>query len=139
MSTIFVDTQYWVARFHPRDQWHERAQAVEADVAEWTLVTSEPVLVEFLNFFSAFRSSIRREAARVAAEIHESRDTEVVASSSRLFREGLHWVEQRLDKNYSMVDCMSMAIMQQRNITNVLTNDDHFAQEGFTLWMGGDR
>ena len=29
-----------------------------------------------------------------------------------------------------------MMIMRDRDITEVLTNDDHFAQEGFTVLLG---
>ena len=29
MRPVFVDTQYWVARFHPEDQWHEQARDAE--------------------------------------------------------------------------------------------------------------
>ena len=71
MNALFVDAQFWIARFHPGDQWHNQAREVEATVEGRPMVTSEAVLVEFLNFFSAFRSAIRREAAHVAAKIHE--------------------------------------------------------------------
>ena len=71
MNALFVDAQFWIARFHPGDQWHNQAREVEAAVEGRPMVTSEAVLVEFLNFFSAFRSAIRRGAAHVAAEIHE--------------------------------------------------------------------
>ena len=40
---------------------------------------------------------------------------------------------QRLDKGYSLTDCISMIVMEQMGITEVLTYDKHFAQEGFTL------
>ena len=138
MNALFVDAQFWIARFHPGDQWHNQAREVEAAVEGRPMVTSEAVLVEFLNFFSAFRSAIRREAAHVAAEIHEGSPIEVVASSSRLFERGRRLYERRSDKTYSMVDCMSMVIMRDRNITEVLTNDDHFAQECFTVLLGDD-
>jgi predicted nucleic acid-binding protein len=38
----------------------------------------------------------------------------------------------RADKNYSLTDCFSMIIMQEKRISGVLTNDDGFRQEGFT-------
>ncbi len=138
MSALFVDAQFWIARFHPNDQWHERARELEVQVEERSLLTSEAVLVEFLNFFSSFRPEIRREAVHVAARIHEGSAIEVVASSSRLFQRGRRFYEQRPDKTYSMVDCMSMVIMRGRDITEVLTNDDHFAQEGFTVLLEDD-
>ena len=41
--------------------------------------------------------------------------------------------EQRLDKGYSLTDCISMNVMKQLNITEVLSHDKHFTQEGFTI------
>ena len=35
------------------------------------------------------------------------------------------------DKQYSLVDCISMQTMRRHAITEVLTNDRHFEQEGF--------
>ena len=107
-------------------------------VEDRLLVTGEAVLVEFLNFFSGFRPAIRQEAAHVAAEIHEGSSIDVVASSSRLFQRGCRFYKRRPDKTYSMVDCMSMVIMRDRDLTEVLTNDDHFVQEGFTILLGND-
>lgn len=37
----------------------------------------------------------------------------------------------RLDKGYSLTDCISMCTMQNGRITEVLTDDVHFEQEGF--------
>jgi predicted nucleic acid-binding protein len=39
--------------------------------------------------------------------------------------------ERRPDKQYSLVDCISMNVMRQRNVQEILTNDRHFSQEGF--------
>jgi len=36
-----------------------------------------------------------------------------------------------LDKGYSLTDCISMETMRHEGITDVLTNDAHFEQEGF--------
>jgi predicted nucleic acid-binding protein len=41
--------------------------------------------------------------------------------------------EARLDKDYSLVDCRSMVAMRTLGIAEVLTNDHHFNQEGFTI------
>ena len=37
----------------------------------------------------------------------------------------------RPDKGYSLADCISMQIMRREGLTDVLTNDRHFEQEGF--------
>ncbi len=41
--------------------------------------------------------------------------------------------ESRLDKGYSLTDCISMTVMRERNISDVLTHDNHFRQEGFKI------
>jgi uncharacterized protein len=43
--------------------------------------------------------------------------------------------EKRPDKGYSFTDCISMIVMRQMNITEVLTGDPHFQQEGFTILL----
>ena len=40
---------------------------------------------------------------------------------------------RRTDKDYSLIDCISMNACRQEGITEVLTNDHHFSQEGFTV------
>lgn len=41
----------------------------------------------------------------------------------------------RQDKGYSLTDCMSMSTMRELGITNVLTHDRHFTQEGFNVLL----
>jgi len=45
---------------------------------------------------------------------------------------GLALYKARPDKGYSLTDCISMLIMRQEGITEILTHDNHFTQEGFT-------
>ena len=42
-----------------------------------------------------------------------------------------NWWESRPDKEWSLVDCASFVVMQQRGLTEVLTTDHHFEQAGF--------
>jgi hypothetical protein len=56
----------------------------------------------------------------------------VVPQSHESFLAGLHLFQRRPDKGYSLVDCISMNAMRSRSIREVLTDDRHFAQEGFT-------
>jgi predicted nucleic acid-binding protein len=47
------------------------------------------------------------------------------------FMAGLELYHARPDKQYSLIDCISMEIMRREGLTDVLTNDRHFEQEGF--------
>jgi predicted nucleic acid-binding protein len=38
-----------------------------------------------------------------------------------------------LDKEYSLTDCRSMIAMKSLGLTEALTNDHHFLQEGFIV------
>jgi uncharacterized protein len=39
----------------------------------------------------------------------------------------------RLDRGYSLSDCISMNAMRERGLFEVLNNDAHFRQEGFVV------
>jgi len=49
------------------------------------------------------------------------------------FKAGVKLYGSRLDKGYSLTDCISMRVMEQRGIAQVLTNDHHFTQAGFEI------
>jgi len=65
--------------------------------------------------------------------ILDDRRVTVHPQSRESFLAGLHLYEQRYDKGYSLVDCISMTTMRRQGISEVLTNDRHFTQEGFTV------
>ena len=66
-------------------------------------------------------------------EILTNSDTEVARHTHESFLAGLALYKARADKGYGLTDCISMNAMCERNITEVLTHDQHFAQEGFTI------
>ena len=61
----------------------------------------------------------------------ESRTVQTVSQTAASFSAGLNLYRVRLDKGYSLTDCISMETMRHEGITEVLTNDAHFEQEGF--------
>jgi predicted nucleic acid-binding protein len=59
--------------------------------------------------------------------------TQVLPQTSADFLAALALYEARPDKNCSLTDCRSMLAMRALGISEVLTNDHHFTQEGFTI------
>ncbi len=51
------------------------------------------------------------------------------------FRKRLAFYKARSDKGYSLTDCWSTGVMRQHRITEALTTDRHFEQEGFIARM----
>jgi len=135
VKVAFVDTLYFVALFNPRDQWHERAIAASKHIGDTKLITTEDVLVELLNFFSEYGEKARLGAVSQAEGILSSSNIEVAPLSHEAFIAGLTLYKARPDKGYSLTDCISMQAMRERQISDILTHDDHFRQEGFKVLL----
>lgn len=131
MRTIFADTFYWIALIDPHDQWHARAVAVSRTLGQHRLVTSDDVLIEVLNFFAGYGARLRANAAQAAQATLADPGVETVVITQQDFLAGLNLYQNRLDKGYSLTDCTSINAMRARSITEILTHDRHFAQEGF--------
>lgn len=56
---------------------------------------------------------------------------EIVSADSRSFAAGFELFASRADKDWSLVDCISFALMKKREISEALTGDRHFEQAGF--------
>ena len=131
MRLVFLDTHFLVARFHVKDQWHQRAIELDHLLRPYQGITTDAVLIEFANYFSGYGPDARRTVVRTLYRILQDPLTEVLLVDTQLLMAGLALYLARLDKRYSLTDCISMSVMRQRGITDILTHDRHFAQEGF--------
>ena len=132
---FFVDTLYLVARLNPKDQWHKAALEIEPLIKGRHLVTTETVLIELLNYLAEFPPQMREAVAKFVKLALDGFLVEVVFHTHDAFLQGLELYENRLDKGYSLTDCISMSVMRERGIQEILTHDHHFGQEGFTLLL----
>lgn len=135
MSTVFADTLYWIALINSRDQWHERAVSIKTALADSSLVTTDSVLTEVANFFAEYGEVMRRKVALAIRTILSDEQVEVFSETRQTFLDGLTMYESRSDKGYSITDCIAMNVMRKRGITEVLTHDTHFTQEGFHILL----
>ncbi|HVE73257.1 MAG TPA: PIN domain-containing protein [Thermoanaerobaculia bacterium] len=129
MQEYLADTWFFIALTNRFDGHHAVARAMAN--RRYRIVTHDAVLTEVLSSASAAGSHIRQRA--VESVRRALREFVVEHVSRELFLLALDLYESRRDKEYSLVDCMSMVVMKQRGITDVLTNDHHFRQEGFTV------
>lgn len=83
------------------------------------------------HVFSTAPEPLCREAAESVVGILASSVIRVIPQSRDSFLAGLQLYRARPDKGYSLVDCISMQAMRKEGLTEVLTNDRHFEQEGF--------
>ena len=130
MPQVFADTSFWIARHFPDDQWHEAAiRAVIRLGSPLNLLTTQEVLTEFLA--STAENEYRRNlGVRAINTIQSNPLIEVVPQSNESFTKGFQLYRNRMDKGYSLVDCISMTTMDDYGLTQALTSDYHFEQEG---------
>ena len=67
--------------------------------------------------------------------INFSRAKYIVPVSDADYRRGRDLFRVRPDKSWSMVDCISMCIMEREKLQEALTSDRHFEQAGFTILL----
>ena len=132
MRFIFIDSLYLIAILIDDDQWHEAALRVEESLTDAVrLVTTYEVLTEFLASVSRGRPETRLEAVETVRDILAGDAITLVRQSEDLFIRGLNLYANRPDKRYSLTDCISMTVMRNMEITEVLTHDRDFESEGF--------
>jgi predicted nucleic acid-binding protein len=134
-AEIFIDTAFLIALLRAPDAHHARsrklAEALERDQSP--LVTTDAVLLEFANFFA--RLPARRSASRWIARIRADKGWRVERLEATLLARGEARYHRFADKNWSLTDCISMEVMEERGIRKVATTDGGFAQAGFTLLL----
>ena len=138
MKTVFADTAYWVAMARPRDQWRAAARSALRQLGQVRIVTTDEVLTEFLTGLSRGDPRVCLAAARWVRALQSDPGVRVMPQSRASFRKALDRYEARGDKGYSLQDCVSMNVMEACSITEILTSDHHFEQEGFTVLMKRD-
>jgi len=131
MTKYFADTWYLIARLARDDAHHAAAVRIQKRMPTAALLTHDAVLTELLAYFCDEGVVMRAAAAGLARDLLST--IEIVHADRPLFLRALTRYEHRLDKEYSLVDCMSMVVMEERGVTHVLTNDHHFSQAGFTV------
>lgn len=133
MKTVFADTGYWIAVMSTTDASSERALAVSKALGKARVVTTEMVLAELLNALS--KISTRALAIQCVDTIRASPNTEIIPQTSRQFAEAFDHYRQMRDKDWSVTDCASFAVMRVRGITEALAHDHHFEQAGFVALL----
>lgn len=135
MEEIFADAFYWIALANPADQWHTAAKQFNEENPSVLLITTEEVLTEFLNYFAESGERRRRIVGAMCEQVLTHPNITVILQTHESFSQGLDLYRQRDDKGYSLTDCISMSLMREREIQKVLTHDNHFTQEGFTILL----
>lgn len=133
---VFVDTAGWIALIHKRDMLHPFAVKVYNNIARVKQITTDAVVLETCNAFS--HKETRHLALLFIEKVEECRAigvVDVVHISEKLFYKGVDFFRAYADKSWSLTDCISMIVMNEKKIKQVFTSDRHFVQAGFEILL----
>jgi predicted nucleic acid-binding protein len=126
---VLLDTSGLLCYVHRDEPHHEKAVQL-VDGAGSRFLTHSHVLAELIAL-ALVRRLPRTKVLEFVVDLVDNPDIETVWVDESLHREAMLLLANRQDKTYSLCDAVSFVLMRQRGISDALTTDRHFEQEGF--------
>lgn len=128
MREVFADSYYFFAWVNEYDTAHQRVVEF-SQASDVGLVTTSWVVAEVAD--GMCKVPTRSAFLRLLRKIESDPLCEILPPTKEFFDLGLDLYSQRLDKDWSLTDCISFVVMKELNIHEALTGDHHFEQAGF--------
>lgn len=125
---MFLDTSGLLCLQYKTEPFH--TQAVTAYKKATTRLTHNYIIAEYVALATA-RKMPRYSVLTFIVDLLDNLDIELIWIDKSLHQDAVNLLKARLDKTYSLCDSVSFVMMRQRGITEALTTDKHFEQEGF--------
>jgi len=118
-----------------RDRAHQEAVSLSQSLTQ-SIVTTAWILTEVGD---AMCVPVNRPTfVRLLEGFAGDPETTIVPAEQMWFDRGTALYAARLDKKWSLTDCISFVVMQEMGLTDVLTADGDFTQAGFRILMKRD-
>jgi predicted nucleic acid-binding protein len=75
---------------------------------------------------------MRSAVIRLNNKLEKSNIVDIIEFDQELYDAGWQLFEERADKDWGIIDCISFIVMQENKISEALAADKHFEQAGFT-------
>ena len=128
---VFVDTAAWIALINQGDTLHDPALEISKNLRQKqvSLVTTEFVLLEVADGLCNLPT--RLKMVNFINGLYQLPKLKIIRLDKILFDAGWQLYKQRLDKEWSLTDCISFVVMRYESITQAFTSNHHFEQAGF--------
>lgn len=135
-APVFADAVWFIAHADPGDDWRQAALALDSAIGLRPLVTTDGIIQELLAHIARHGARARTRAARTARELRASRRVEVISHTAEVIESALALYDREFRySSLSLQDCVSIHVMRERGITDILTADREFIRAGFTPLM----
>lgn len=124
---MLLDTSGLLCLVHRREPQHLKAVSLYDEAT--TRLTHNYVLDEFVSL-AHVRRVTRQAALDFSERLLNDGEIETIWVDEVLHRNALDLLRARPDKSYSICDAVSFVVMRERRISEALTTDRHFEQEG---------
>jgi uncharacterized protein len=128
MRRVFADTFYYLALLNPGDEAHDRVSEFTSDY-NGTMVTTDWVLTELADGLAG--GGTRKAVIEFIEGIRGESSVRIVPATRKMLNRGWEVYKGRMDKEWSLTDCISLVVMRELRLIEVLTGDRHFEQMGF--------
>ncbi|HUO06730.1 MAG TPA: PIN domain-containing protein [Phycisphaerae bacterium] len=135
MTATFLDTSFLLALTSPKDSLHRHALGWQKALTG-SLITTEFILLEVADGFASRKAS--SVACILIDYLRAAPGTTIVPADAGWVAKGYQLFCSRLDKNWTLTDCISFEVMRTMGITDALTHDRHFEQAGFRALLRED-
>lgn len=125
---LFLDTSGLMCLFDADDFRHKQANEYFKNAK--SLLTTNYVLAELMPLTHARRLK-RENALNFLKTLIILPRLELIWIDESHHNQAVELLENRLDKTYSLCDAVSFILMRERKVSEALTTDKHFEQEGF--------
>jgi len=130
-NSYFLDTSYILALEIKTDSNYQIVLEswIKLAISPPFLISTTYILDEVVTFLNS--RNLHYKAVEIGNRLITSSDIELVEIDQKLFRQGWNYFQKYGDKSYSLTDCISFVVMENRQISTALTLDHHFVQAGF--------
>lgn len=133
MTKIFADTAGWGHLMDTAQPYHTQATGIYRNARQQGrhLITTNYVIAELAALLHSPLRIPKPMIVNLLTNLKTSIWIDVLHVSSEIDKQAWQLFSQRLDKDWSLVDCSSFIVMRQYGIQEALTTDHHFEQAGF--------
>ena len=133
MPDLFADTSGWGNLVDSTQPYHSLAANIYRTSRQRgrQVITTNYVIVELVTLMTSPLRLPRSATVAFIESLKTSPWVEIIHIDRQLDEQAWQLLRNRQDKEWSLTDCASFVMMEQRGITEALTSDHHFEQAGF--------
>ena len=133
MTPIFADTSGWANLLDRSQPFHPLTVKLYQLARQngQKIITTNYIITELVALLTSPLRIPRKTTIALIQSLKSSPYVEVIHIDSDLNTKAWTLLKNRVDKEWSLVDCSSFIVIQEMRIFEALTTDHHFEQAGF--------